>query len=138
MSTGPGSTGAPGTGPGPRSRAPGLPPPAERGATVIPDRVLARIAARAAREAQGRRAALPADQSGSSAPSATAATRTGSVSLHLTLDLPYPSDIPHVCERMQRDVAERVTELTGLRVGEVALTVRRLLTTGGAHRGRVR
>jgi hypothetical protein len=39
---------------------------------------------------------------------------------------------------MQRDVAERVTELTGLRVGEVALTVRRLLTTGGAHRGRVR
>ncbi|MEV6939712.1 hypothetical protein AB0N19_36390, partial [Streptomyces sp. NPDC051132] len=42
-------TGSAGPGPAP---ATGLPPPAERGATVIPDRVVARIAARAARTAQ--------------------------------------------------------------------------------------
>ncbi|MEW5353572.1 Asp23/Gls24 family envelope stress response protein [Streptomyces sp. 16-176A] len=115
-----------------------MPPPAERGATVIPDRVVARIAARAAREAQSRRAALPPDGGGAAAPSATATTRTGSVRLHLALDLPYPTDIPRVCERMQHDIAERVARLTGLDVREVTLTVRRLVTAGDASRGRVR
>ncbi|MFF7751578.1 Asp23/Gls24 family envelope stress response protein [Streptomyces sp. NPDC007971] len=122
----------------PPAPAAGLPPPAERGATVIPDRVVARIAARAARTAQSRRAALPPDRDGPTAPHASAAVRTGSVRLHLTMDLPYPSDIPRVCERIQRDVAERVAQLTGLRVGEVTLTVRRLATTADANRGRVR
>jgi uncharacterized alkaline shock family protein YloU len=60
------------------------------------------------------------------------------VRLHLALDLPYPTDIPHACERIQHDVAERVAQLTGLHVGEVALTVRRLVTASGANRGRVR
>jgi uncharacterized alkaline shock family protein YloU len=54
------------------------------------------------------------------------------------MDLPYPTDIPHVCERIRRDVAERVAELTGMQVGEVTLTVRRLVTAAGANRGRVR
>ncbi|MFE9168303.1 Asp23/Gls24 family envelope stress response protein [Streptomyces kebangsaanensis] len=126
-----------GEGPGPPARAAGLPPPAERGATVIPDRVVARIAAQAARTAQSRRAAIPPDRSGPAAPSASATVRTGSVRLHLTMDLPYPTDIPHVCERIQCDVAERVAQLTGLQVGEVTLTVRRLVTAA-ANRGRVR
>ncbi|MFF3593637.1 hypothetical protein ACFYYI_41850 [Streptomyces sp. NPDC002387] len=56
--------------------------------------------------------------------------------LHLALDLPYPADLPFLCERIQHDVAERVTQLTGLDVGEVTLTVRRLVTA--ANRGRVR
>ncbi|MEU7048215.1 Asp23/Gls24 family envelope stress response protein [Streptomyces eurythermus] len=116
----------------------GLPPPAERGATVIPDRVVARIATQAARTAQSRRAAVPPERGGPTAPSATAAVRTGSVRLHLALDLPYPTDIPRVCERIRRDVAERVAQLTGLRVGEITLTVRRLVTAAGAGRGRVR
>ncbi|MFI5687235.1 Asp23/Gls24 family envelope stress response protein [Streptomyces sp. NPDC051636] len=137
MKTRPGSP-PPDEGPGPPARAAGLPPPAERGATVIPDRVVARIAAQAARTAQSRRAALPADGSEPAAPGASAATRTGSVRLHLTMDLPYPTDIPQVCERIQHDVAERVAELTGLEVGEVTLTVRRLVTAAGASRGRVR
>ncbi|PWI04781.1 Asp23/Gls24 family protein [Streptomyces sp. NWU339] len=126
-----------GKGSGPSARAAGLPLPAERGATVIPDRVVARIAARAARTAQSRRAALPPDPSGPAAPSASAAVRTGSVRLHLTMELPSPTDFPQVCERIQRDVAERVAQLTGLQVGEVALTVRRLVTAA-ANRGRVR
>jgi uncharacterized alkaline shock family protein YloU len=54
------------------------------------------------------------------------------------LDLPYPIDIARVSQRIQADVAERVTQLTGLRVTEVTLTVRRLVTGGGPDRGRVR
>ncbi|MFG2261699.1 Asp23/Gls24 family envelope stress response protein [Streptomyces sp. NPDC048720] len=123
---------------GPPAPAAGLPPPAERGATVIPDKVVARIATQAARTAQSRRAAVPPARGGPTAPSASAAVRTGSVRLHLALDLPYPTDIPQVCERIQQDVAERVAQLTGLRVGEVTLTVRRLVTAAGASRGRVR
>ncbi|MEV6019179.1 MULTISPECIES: Asp23/Gls24 family envelope stress response protein [unclassified Streptomyces] len=132
------STPSSGGGPGPLVRAAGLPPPAERGATVIPDKVVARIAARAARTAQSRRAGLPPDRSRAAAPSADAAVRTGSVRLHLAMDLPYPTDIPHVCERIRRDVAEQVTRLTGLEVGEIILTVRGLVTTVGDNRGRVR
>ncbi|QKW25726.1 Asp23/Gls24 family envelope stress response protein [Streptomyces seoulensis] len=130
--------GAPADGPGDAGQPAALPPPAERGATVIPDRVVARIAARAAREAQSRRAALPPEGSGTAEPSASATTRAGSVRLHLALDLPYPTDIPRVCARMQHDVAERVARLTGLDVREVTLTVRRLVTAGDPSRGRVR
>ncbi|MEU9443322.1 Asp23/Gls24 family envelope stress response protein [Streptomyces sp. NPDC048304] len=123
---------------GPPAPTAGLPSPAERGATVIPDRVVARIATQAARVAQSRRAAILPDRGGPTAPSASAAVRTGSVRLHLTMDLPYPTDIPRVCERIQQDVAERVAQLTGLRVGEVLLTVRRLVTAADGSRGRVR
>jgi hypothetical protein len=130
--------GSPGAGSGPPPPAAGLPPPAERGATVIPDRVVARIAVQAARTAQSRRAAVPSGRTAPMTPSASAAVRTGAVRLHLTMDLPYPTDIPHVCERIQQDVAERVAQLTGLRVGEVTLTVRRLVTAADASRGRVR
>ncbi|MDO0926648.1 Asp23/Gls24 family envelope stress response protein [Streptomyces sp. TG1A-8] len=128
---------APGTGPGPPAPT-ALPPPAERGATVIPDRVVARIAAQAARTAQSRRAALPSGRDGEAGPGASAAVRGGSVRLHLSMDLPYPTDLPGTCERIRRDVAERVARLTGLEVGEVTLTVRRLVTVAGAKRGRVR
>ncbi|MFE9093736.1 Asp23/Gls24 family envelope stress response protein [Streptomyces sp. NPDC007264] len=136
MNTRPGSP-LPGEGPGPPARAAALPPPPERGATVIPDRVVARIAAQAARTAQSRRAAVPSDRSGPEAPGASAATRTGTVRLHLAMDLPYPTDIPAVCEQIRHDVAERVAQLTGLEVADVTLTVRRLVTAD-ANRGRVR
>lgn len=137
MTTRPGSP-HDGEGSGSAVRADGLPPPADRGATIIPEKVIARIAAQAARTAQSRRAAVPPDRSEPSAPAASAASRAGSVRLHLTMDLPYPTDLPQVCERIRHDVSERVTQLTGLTVGEVTLTVRRLLTATDAHRGRVR
>ncbi|MFD3481369.1 Asp23/Gls24 family envelope stress response protein [Streptomyces sp. NPDC058695] len=129
--------GSPGEGASPPARAGALPPPAERGATVIPDKVVARIAAQAARTAQSRRAAVPPDRGEPTAPHASAAVRTGSVRLHLTMDLPYPTDIPHACERIRHDVAEQVAHLTGLRIGEVTLTIRRLLTAADAGLGRV-
>ncbi|MEW2289871.1 Asp23/Gls24 family envelope stress response protein [Streptomyces sp. NPDC047841] len=131
-------SGPPGEGSSLSARTTGLPPPAERGATVIPDRVVARIAAQAARTAQSRRAAVPPDLDSLEAPSASAAVRIGSVRLHLTMDLPYPTDIPRVCERIQQDVADKVAQMTGLRVGEVVLTVRRLMTAADTGRGRVR
>jgi hypothetical protein len=135
---GPGQPAPPDEESGPPALVVGLPPPTERGATVIPDKVVGRIAARATRTAQSRHAAVPPDRDGPEAPTASAAVRSGSVRLHLAVDLPYPTDIPQVCERIQRDVADRVAQLTGLRVGEVALTVRRLVTAVGADRGRVR
>lgn len=129
---------SPGEASGTPAPAGGLPPPAERGATVIPARVVARIAAQAARTAQCRRAAGPPDRGRPAAPGASATVRAGSVRLHVAVDLPYPTDIARVCERIQRDVAERVAQLTGLRVSEVTLTVRRLLTAVEAGQGRVR
>lgn len=144
MSARPGSShpgegfGHPGAGSGSAVSPAGLPPPAERGATVIPEKVIARIAAQAARTAQSRRAAVPPDRSEPSSPAASATTKAGSVRLHLSMDLPYPTDLPEVCERIRHDVSERVTQLTGLTVGEVTLTVRRLLTADDPDRGRVR
>ncbi|WP_333775589.1 hypothetical protein [Streptomyces sp. IBSBF 3136] len=58
--------------------------------------------------------------------------------LHLSVDLPYPSDLARVCERVQHDVANRVAQLTGMRVAEVTLTIRRLVTAPGPGRRRVR
>ncbi|MEV5170560.1 Asp23/Gls24 family envelope stress response protein [Streptomyces flaveolus] len=124
----PGASGLPGRG--------RLPPPAERGATIIPDRVVARIAARAARAAQAQRAALPPGGQGT-APDASATTRGGSARVHLSLDLPYPADIAGVTRRIQGDVAGRVGELTGLPVHEVTVTVRRLLPARDPRRSRV-
>ncbi|MFD7781202.1 Asp23/Gls24 family envelope stress response protein [Streptomyces sp. NPDC059753] len=131
-------SGSPGEGASPPAHAGGLPPPAERGATVIPDKVVARIAVQAARTAQSRRAAVPPERGEPRAPHASAAVRTGSVRLHLTMDLPYPTDIPHVCEQIRHDVAEQVAHLTGLGIGEVTLTIRRLLSAADAGLGRVR
>ncbi|MFD9006564.1 Asp23/Gls24 family envelope stress response protein [Streptomyces sp. NPDC059582] len=115
----------------------GLPPPADRGATVIRDRAVARIAAHAAHTAQSWRAPIPSDLGEPAAPSASAAVATGSARLHLEMDLPYPIDIPRVCEGIQHDVAEQVAQLTGFDVGEVTLTVRRLVTAFCANRARV-
>ncbi|MFF7974358.1 Asp23/Gls24 family envelope stress response protein [Streptomyces sp. NPDC007905] len=131
--------GAPAEVPGHAGGVEHLPPPAERGATVIPDRVVARITARVARTALAQRVAVPrrGHPGAVAPPDASAATRGGSTRLHLALDLPYPTDIPDVTLGLQRDVAERVTELTGLPVTEVTVTIRRLVPKAGSARGRV-
>ncbi|WP_405764968.1 Asp23/Gls24 family envelope stress response protein [Actinacidiphila glaucinigra] len=56
--------------------------------------------------------------------------------LALTVDLPYPADIAVTCRQLQREVAERVAQLTGLDVRDVTLTIRRLATVGGPDRVR--
>ncbi|MEU6402000.1 hypothetical protein [Streptomyces sp. NPDC046985] len=96
-------------------------PPAERGATEVADRVVAKIAARAAREAVG---LLPP---GAAAPDAAVVVRAGSAVVEVRLDLPFPGDVGAWCARVRRHVVERVGALVGMRVPEVVIRVERLL-----------
>ncbi|MDX3075471.1 Asp23/Gls24 family envelope stress response protein [Streptomyces sp. NPDC088354] len=115
----------------------GLPPPAERGATDIPGKVVERIAARAAREAMTRRTGRASGRRALGSPSASAAVHHGSARLALSLDLPYPLDLARTGSLLRHDIAERVAQLTGLDVREVTLTVRRLVPVEGPGSGRV-
>ncbi|MEU3507243.1 Asp23/Gls24 family envelope stress response protein [Streptomyces longwoodensis] len=121
-------------------------PAAERGATRIADRVVAKIASQAAREAVG---ALPPDAAPPHAtvvvrPHAhpggggTAPSRAAYVRVHLDLD--YPCDIGARCHAVRRHVAERVRTGTSMEVPEVAVQVEHLhlMATVGTARGRTR
>jgi uncharacterized alkaline shock family protein YloU len=109
-------------------------PPAERGATRIADRVVAKIAAQAAREAAG---PLPR---GASRPHATVVVHHGTARLRVQLELDYPTDIGARCRAVRRHVTERVGKLAGLDVLEVAVQVERLHLAAphGADHGRTR
>ncbi|MGA4848066.1 hypothetical protein ACOBQB_18110 [Streptomyces sp. G5(2025)] len=113
--------------------------PGERGATRIADRVVAKIAARAAREA------VQAVPDGGSPPHATvsvtpqssgsAATGEalfGTARVRVSLELVYPCDIGRQCGAVRHQVAERVRALAGMDVPEVVVQVERL------HSARVR
>ncbi|MFF8788414.1 hypothetical protein [Streptomyces sp. NPDC015125] len=114
----------------------------ERGATSIADRVVAKIAAQAAREALRRQ----------SPPARTDAQATvtvhrrddrrhfGEARVRIAVELGYPSDIGAQCRVVRRHVTERVKALASMEVPEVAVEVERLHSpleerTG---RGRVR
>lgn len=101
-------------------RQPGEVPAAERGATRITDRVVAKIAAQAAREAL---APLPPE---AVPPHATVVVHHTGAVVRLSLELGYPSDIGGQCGAVRRRVAERVGALTGMQVHEVAVEVERL------------
>lgn len=98
---------------------------------MIPERVVARIAARVVSTMLRRRFDPRSDLA---APGARATTHGGRAQLALTVDLPYPADIADTCRQLQREVADRVTRLTGLEVRDVTLTIRRLATVGGPVR----
>ncbi|MGW4821214.1 hypothetical protein ACWEP4_20020 [Streptomyces sp. NPDC004227] len=108
--------------------------PGERGATTIADRVVAQIAARAAREALGD---LPPD---AAPPHATVVVRHDVARVRIVLDLAYPSDIGASCREVRRQVVERVSALVGMQVPEVAVRVERLhlAPAYGAAQGRTR
>ncbi|GGR60003.1 hypothetical protein GCM10010251_90930 [Streptomyces aurantiogriseus] len=124
----------------------GVVPPGERGATRIADRVVAKIAARAALEAVGR---LPSE---AARPHVTVVVRPHSrlgssggtpieaahIRVHLELD--YPTDLGSRCHAVRRHVTERVGALVGMEVPEVAVQVERLHLTEahGAVHGRTR
>ncbi|MEU0384053.1 hypothetical protein [Streptomyces chartreusis] len=109
-------------------------PPGERGATRIADRVVAKIASQAAREALG---PLPPD---AARPSATVVVhhRIAHVRVHVELD--YPCDVGARCRQVRRRVVERVGDLVGMQVPEVVVQVERLhLAAGpGTVQGRTR
>ncbi|MEV5440382.1 hypothetical protein AB0K80_30890 [Streptomyces sp. NPDC052682] len=109
-------------------------PPGERGATRIADRVIAKIASQAAREAVG---ALPPD---AAPPHATVVVHHHAARVHVHLELDYPTDVGGRCGQVRRRVAERVGALTGMDVPEVAVQVERLHLAAAhrAARGRTR
>ncbi|MFJ4623578.1 Asp23/Gls24 family envelope stress response protein [Streptomyces sp. NPDC088812] len=127
-------------------RGPDVVPPRERGATRIADRVVAKVAAQAAREAVG---PLPPE---AARPHATIVVRPHSshrssggtpveaahISVHL--ELGYPADIGPRCHAVRRHVTERVGALVGMEVPEVAVRVERLHPTAahGVAHGRTR
>ncbi|MFE2184118.1 hypothetical protein [Streptomyces sp. NPDC059455] len=121
--------------------------PGERGATRIADRVVAKIASQAAREALRGGGAADADADGGvdtdtdtgadtdevaladvvgARPYAVAAVRGGVARVRVAVELRYPSDIGAHCGAVRRQVIERVGEMTGMEVLEVAVTVERL------------
>ncbi|MET8826186.1 Asp23/Gls24 family envelope stress response protein [Streptomyces sp. NPDC004610] len=118
-------------------------PAGERGATRIADRVVAKVAAQAAREAVG---PLPED---AVPPHATVVIRpqaqgpgqapAEAAHIRLYLELGYPVDIGARCRAVRRHVAERVGALVGMEVPEVAVEVERLHPpTGRGAQGRTR
>ncbi|MFF2654773.1 hypothetical protein [Streptomyces sp. NPDC058045] len=109
-------------------------PAAERGATRIADRVVAKIAARAAREA------LRALPEGGSVPHATVQIRRDIARVRISLDLEYPSDLGAQCGAVRQRVVQRVRALAGMSVPEVVVQVERLHSAElrGAGQGRTR
>ncbi|MEV5332121.1 Asp23/Gls24 family envelope stress response protein [Streptomyces werraensis] len=95
-------------------------PPAERGETTIADRVVAKIASRAAREAVG---VLPPD---AEPPHASVVVRHGSARVRVHVELEYPGDIGGRCARVRRRIVDRVRDLAGMAVPEVDVQVERL------------
>jgi uncharacterized alkaline shock family protein YloU len=100
-------------------------PAAERGSLRIADRVVAKIAARAAHDALAdapRAEHVPAG----TRPNASVAVRRGKAYVRLSVELGYPNDIGAVARSVRRRVADRVQALTGMDVPEVAVEVERL------------
>ncbi|MFJ5798589.1 Asp23/Gls24 family envelope stress response protein [Streptomyces decoyicus] len=110
--------------------------PARRGATLIPETVVARIAVRAAREALIRHTGWPPARLGLGPAHSTAAVHEGSARLKVSLDLPYPVDIARTCGEIRRYIADRVSHLTGLRIDDLTVSVQRLVSGESLRRGR--
>ena len=113
---------------------PGRVDPAERGQTRIADRVVAKIAAQAAKEAVDERPDSAAP------PRATVTVHNDTARVRVSLDLAYPCDIGRQCGSVRRRVTERVRALAGMEVPEVAVQVERLHPSGAgtAPEGRIR
>ncbi|MFD7554349.1 hypothetical protein ACFV9E_07380 [Streptomyces sp. NPDC059835] len=104
---------------------------------MIPEKVVARIAARAAREALATQTETSAAHVKLAAPHASVTVGSGTARLALTLDLPYPMDLAHASRQVQQYVRERVAHLTGMRVTEVTLAIEHLVPSGGLQDRRV-
>ncbi|WP_077798561.1 hypothetical protein [Streptomyces sp. JHA26] len=121
-------------GSGAAREAPATVPAGERGATRIADRVVAKIAARAALEALGAR---PAD---AGRPYATVVVHHDVARVRVHVELDYPCDIGARCGQVRHRVVQRVRGLAGMAVPEVGVEVERLHLAAeyGARRRRTR
>ncbi|MEU6315378.1 hypothetical protein [Streptomyces sp. NPDC047014] len=93
-------------------------PAADRGATRIADRVVAKIAAQAAREAL---AVVPG-----APPHATVTVHHDIARVHVSLELDYPSDVAAQCAAVRGRVVRRVEEYANMSVPEVDIDIERL------------
>ncbi|MGK5533027.1 hypothetical protein [Streptomyces sp. URMC 129] len=136
-------------------------PAAERGVTRIAERVVAKLAAQAAREALragGPGASGPPGAAGAArdasaphrggGPRATAtisrppgADGTGGLAtVRVAVELGYPSDIGAQCRSVRRHIAATIRELAGMETSDVLVAVERLHSVhfrGDAVSGRV-
>lgn len=97
--------------------------PAElRGRTDIPERVVTRIAARAAREVE--QVVAVRERKATALGRRTRAVMDGGlVTLELEVTVRYPAPLLHVAEEIRRHVNDRVHTLTGLTVGHIDIDV---------------
>jgi uncharacterized alkaline shock family protein YloU len=100
-------------------------PAADRGGLRIADRVVAKIAAHAAREVLADAPHAEHVPSGTD-PHASVSVRRKAARVRLSVELGYPNDIGSVCRSVRRHVTERVQTLTGMAVPEVAVEIERL------------
>jgi hypothetical protein len=135
-------------------------PRGERGATAVNDRVVAKIAARVAREALSRfaesaghvppgRRTPHVSTSVRRAPERTGAGRDadsaagrqavlGEARLRITVELGYPSDIGVQCAAVRREVTERIRAWAGMEVSDLAVSVEQLHSAHTRHTDRER
>lgn len=132
-------------------------PRGERGATAVTDRVVAKIAARVAREALSRftesaghvppghrtpqvttavRRAPERTSAGRDAESAAGRQAVlGEARMRITVELGYPSDIGAQCAAVRREVTEQLRTWAGMEVSDLVVSVERLHS---AHTRRTR
>ena len=135
-------------------------PRGERGAIAVADRVVAKIASQAAREAlsrftestghvpPGRRtphvttAVRRAPERNPAGPDAESADRRqavlGEARMRITVELGYPSDIGAQCAAVRREVTERLRTWAGMEVSDLVVSVERLHSVHARHRNQER
>ncbi|MEV4189968.1 Asp23/Gls24 family envelope stress response protein [Streptomyces toxytricini] len=134
-------------------------PRGERGATTVADRVVAKIAAQAAREALGRfteptghvppghrtphvtavvRGAPERNGSEKAGGPARSRPAHGQVRMRIAVELGYPSDVGAQCAAVRREVTERVTAWGGVEVSDLVVAVERLHSAHSRRTGRER
>ena len=101
-------------------------PVAERGAIRVADRVVAKIAARAAREVLADAPGAESVPAGTFPLATVAVHRRQVARLRLSVELGYPGDLAAVCSTVRAHVRERVESLTGMTVKAVLVDIERL------------
>lgn len=111
-----------------------LPAPERRGQTVIADRVVARLAARAVAELEQTGGAARqligvaiGRETGEGMARVSARIDGHLAMIEMRLSLTYPAPVRALTREVRRHVIERVTGLTGLEVRHVDIEVARLL-----------
>ncbi|MGI5120605.1 Asp23/Gls24 family envelope stress response protein [Marinactinospora thermotolerans] len=110
--------------------------PEQRGSTTIPERVVAKIAARAAAEVGGTRrvgGGVTALLGSSSRPAKASARINGTtVSLRLGIAVRYPAPVRSTAREVREHVRERVEQTTGLTVRHIDIEITGLVRDGRA------